>query len=560
MRNSRDKWVFFHHESKKPLSAAEVQYWRNTFRNVLKVGMEFEMNLPNSTGTCKGDNNSCPCRLLKENDCWQKCVSIKTCQKNVTDETCARFVSGACNGGKCAPDCAKYEFKCIGATCSNFLTFCVNCDQYSVDCLKCDHRYDETKNPDSIRHRITSALQPSNTYGIVNKSGVHSVTTDGSLLGGEGKEKGIEVITIGRRIDYNEFFQMSRHIINMASEYGAYVNERCSIHMHLLTSHYTNVAAEKLHGIAAKINELEKPIPEIVLANFHQLCRRYQNAMTWMCMGLDESERLTRWEKYRVSILDISPTVHSMADVKDKVAHAAGGTKYGWVNYNYVTFDNNLDVEKLHVEMRVLDGMMAPSVVSAIACMFYALVIKAVEISRYGMLRIGDDGWLNEAKKVKHALLNNRKGWNDGDRFSDTSKLGPHHDFLIGESIEFIQQLKHILMKIGPAYQILEQLAVRPVALRRCDGETWEEIEKSFAVPMSEEDIIESFVDEMIDLRIVAECKSFEEWLEEIHQALTEKVDQPIDVIRLRVNDYVDRKRLDGDCIWSDTLGTIVRI
>ena len=57
---------------------------------------------------------------------------------------------------------------------------------------------------------------------------------DGSLLG----KKGAEVITVGRRVDYWEFYKMAKTIIDTAVTKGAYVNERCSTHMHVLAGYY----------------------------------------------------------------------------------------------------------------------------------------------------------------------------------------------------------------------------------------------------------------------------------------------------------------------------------
>ena len=41
-------------------------------------------------------------------------------------------------------------------------------------------------------------------------------------------------------------------------------------------------------------------------------------------MGLNTREHLTRWEKYRVSVLDVSPASDSMRNVVDYISHIAG--------------------------------------------------------------------------------------------------------------------------------------------------------------------------------------------------------------------------------------------
>ena len=246
----------------------------------------------------------------------------------------------------------------------------------------------------------------------------------------------MEVVTVGRRIDYLEFFKMCKKIIDESVKRGAYVNQSCSIHMHVLAANYSKLfdQQEKL-GIPKKVSELEREMPEIILANFHQLCRRYQNAITWLTMGLDDPERMTRWEKFRVSVLEISPVVASMSEVKEKVRVHAGGNKYGWVNYNFVDFGNSGDVSRLHIELRTMDGILSPSIVASVACLYYALMIKAVEISKYGLLEVGDKAWMDQAKQAKKAILNNMKDYKEGDRWGSTKNIMKYRDVYIRESI-----------------------------------------------------------------------------------------------------------------------------
>jgi hypothetical protein len=444
--------------------------------------------------------------------------------------------------------------------CSCFNVACFECDKFSVNCENCSYKFDPNKSPDAIRSRITKELSPSKSYGLINHSGVHSITTDGSLLG----KKGLEVITVGRRVDYWEFYKMSKKIIDSAVQKGAYLNERCSIHQHVLASYYGKLPNQEIKtpdGVPTNIKELEKDMPEIILANFHQLCRRYQNAMTWMTMALDTPESMTRWEKFRVSILDISAVINSMSSVKDKVARNAGGNKYGWANYNYTDFSKDGSIKRLHVEIRVSDGIISPSAVAAMSCLYYALMIKAIEISRYGVLEVGDDNWMARAREIKNAMLNG-VGAYDGSRLGCTKNLHRYFEDLRGESLDLVRQLKHALLSIGPAYTVLEKLAERPIALRRIDGETWEEIENDLAIIMNEEGILEVALNEYIDLRLVDECKDMDEWIEVVSKALNSDPELELgkeeEEIREMVAEYVSGRKEDGELIWSTSLGAAV--
>ena len=539
-RDNRDKWTFYVHPSKRTISAEEARYWKHHLSKILKIGLEFEYNLPDKNGTCKGDNNACPCKFMATEECWKECVRSKDCESYKNNQ-------------------------CFGLFCTGFLSACVSCKNFEVDCKSCEHRYDPARNPESIRDRMGKQLQPSGSYGTITKYGVHSITTDGSLLG----KKGAEIITVGRRVDFWEFFNMAKEIIDLALLNNAYVNERTSIHAHLLASYYGKVpggnmkdsAKDQGPGIPSQISELEKSMPEIILANFHQLCRRYQNAITWMSMGLDDPKRMTRWEKFRVSVLGISAILNSMDKVQHEVSSNSGGNKYGWVNYNYCNFDDDGSLSRFHVEMRAMDCLLSPSAVAAFACLYYSMIIKAVEISRYGIVEVGDKEWMEQALIVKNAMLNNMKGYGDGDRFADTRNLHKYYEILIAESFDLISQVKHILMKLGPSYEILEKLAERPCALRRCDGETWQQIEANLAIEMSAEDLFTTKVREIIDLRLVDQCEDEAEWIKEAAIIMREDKDLAIDpdddTVEDKIIGYVKTKKDDGEMVWLDRVGTM---
>lgn len=564
MRNNKEKWSFYNLPTRKELSAKEVAYWKNTLSKILKIGMEFEYNLPEKkNGTCKGDSNSCPCiSLTLENDCWKKCINSEGCAALERVPTLCTNATGTCSIEDCEA-CVHFKPKCNGLLCPNFVSFCLICPSYKTDCKSCKYRFDPEKSPENIRKILQNELQPNNTYGQIGRTGVHSITTDGSLLG----KKGAEIITVGRRVDYWEFYKMAKNIIDNAVSKGAYLNERCSVHMHALASYYgKTVPNQENTSVPIKVNEMERDMPEIILANLHQLVRRYQNAMTWMMMGLDDPKRLTRWEKFRVSVLPVSAVMSHMNEVRSEVSRIAGGNKYGWINYNNLEFgDNGHDVSRFHVEFRACDGMNTPSGVAAIACMYYALIIKAVEISRYGVVEIGDKDWLQRTEVVKSKLLNNMKGYQDGDRFADNSGLHPYKEVLIEESLDLVRQLKSILIKIGPAYEVLEKLAERPCAIRRVEGQTWEQIEKDLQVIMNEEGKFELAISEIITLNQVTECKDINEWITEVNNILENDPDivqedmKPTERME-RVREFVDKRREDGEMIWSQQLGAPIII
>lgn len=532
-----NNWVFFQLPNKKAISKSEANYWVENLRKILKIGLEFEFNLPNAKGFCKGISKSCPCTRFNENyDCWQRCLNEPECRSELKD---------------------KFDELCNKQFCSSFKMACYDCKEFTVDCLNCEHRYDPKSDPNGIRDHLREVFSPTRSYGNINSYGIHSVVTDGSLLGGEGKDKGAEVITVGRRVDYWEFFNMVSKIIQESKARGAYVNERCSTHAHVLASYY-DMREGSLGRGNSMMSELERPLPQIILANFHQLCRKYQNAITWMSMGLSTREHLTRWEKYRVSVLDITPASDSMRSVVNYISNIAGKNgKYAWVNYSFLNFNENEDLTKFHVEMRVMDGLMSESAVTALSCLFFALVIKAVEISKYGLLEVGSKKWYDRAKVIKKHLMNNNSDWDAEHRSSNTGDLSIEEmEILREESYDLLNHVKHILFRLGPAYDVLEKLAFKPCALRLVENCSWEEIEEQLAVFRPQETILEHKIYEFIDLRKVIKCSTEDEWLNNSLKLLKEEIDVTFEELAQMVN----LLKNEGFCIWSSQLGTLLKV
>jgi len=542
MRDNRNKWQFYNHPSKIALTANDTRYWKQSLKKLLKVGIEFEFNLQEQKGKCKGDNVQCPCIHINKG-CWKSCQNCKNCESVTCFDTCANKQK-SCDYKKCKT-CENYKLDCLGTCCVEFISTCFICTKFGRNCDTCVQKYDPKSDPKAIRKTLGDEFQPSHHYGLISPSGVVSITTDGSLLG----DKGLEIITVGRRVDYWEFYTMSKKILDKAVSMGGYLNERCGAHMHLLASYYES---ENM------ISEMEKDMPEIILANFHQLCRRYQNAITWMTIALDDPEHMTRWEKFRVSVLGISPVAKDMYTVVDEVARNAGGCKYGWVNYNRTSFVAKNKINRFHVEMRAADATLCPTVYAALACLYYALAIKAVEISRYGLLKVGEEKWLKRAKTMKEALMNNCSDYGDSTRLSNTKEVLDYKEDYIKESLDLISQLKGILMKLGPAHDVLVKLAERPAALRRINGDTWQDIERDLEVQIGESDHIEFKLNEIVDLRIIEDCRTLDEWVTEVNRILTEdeEIDQKIG--NDEIEEFVNIKMREGEVVWSDSIGSVV--
>ena len=556
------KWNFIQSPRNPSLSLLDVNYWKSIMDKTLKVGVELEFNLPEKGGKCEGDNASCGCDLMKVSTCWQECLHKESCEGIKSVDRCENRTD-TCEQDDCKT-CSLYSSRCFGIFCSNFLSACHVCTSFKVKCSGCDLRYDPSKDPEGVRNLMRNEFTPNNCYGVINKSGVHSVIQDGSLLG----DKGAEVITIGRRVNYWEFFNMFDNIIGLATRNGAYMNERCSIHMHILSSYYDKTVEQKSPRneghIPNYISELEKPLPEIVVINLHQLIRKYQNALTWMGMALPYPDKRTRWEKFRVSVMDVSPIMDGMKKVRDNVFNISDGRKYGFVNYQFLKFDKGSnDLKTFHIEFRHLDGILSPSALAAFSCLWHAMVIKAVEISRYGVLEMESSDWLKKAKKMKESILNNKGDWGS-ERFSNTSSLKKYEEDFREEALDLVRQMKHILIQKGPSYDVLENIALNPFSYRLEAGESWEDIEKSVRLEkgQGDGDSFTKFVDEIIDLRGINGEKEPSGWIKKVASlVVTEGVcEKAEDSVEIDVEMYLNSRQELGELLWSTSLGTFVAI
>ena len=185
MRNNRENWQFYSHPSKPVLEPAEVRYWKEAMKKLLKVGIEFEFNLPSQKGSCKGDDIQCPCMKIEEG-CWKGCTNTKACAKTPCDEACIKYLKNACTSDKRTKNCVKckeYKFECIGTSCIDFVSICFSCNDFDKNCETCKKRYIPEKDPAHIRNMLSDDFRPTGSYGQINRSGVVNITQDGSLRG-----------------------------------------------------------------------------------------------------------------------------------------------------------------------------------------------------------------------------------------------------------------------------------------------------------------------------------------------------------------------------------------
>ena len=548
MLNQTNDWVFVKKPSRPALSDREVSYWKQQLKKLLKVGVEVELNLPDKNGSCDRQNFFCECQAVFE-------APDPMPQTSKCYEQCQKWNNGQCKIAQ--------EQGCSGVFCAAFEQPCSNCSKFDRGCDSCPELYSLRKDPNYIREAVGKALNPTRFVGSHGDNGIYKVCRDGSLLG----DGGIEVATVGRRVQFGPLYEMVHQIMSLCEEYGAYVNERCSIHVHLLASYLNSGFDENDKGseyVKKEITELERPVPEIIIANFHQLVRRYQCALIWLSASGESPKRLTRWEKFRKSILPYSAARDSMFGVTQSVGSASKSKrKYGLINYEQMGFDDNGQVSRLHIEGRYMDGNLSPATVVAHACLLYGLMLKAVEISRYGVLISGNKQYLDLQNEIYKNLCNNDGSW-DSDRHSDTSKLDPYIPDLKRQSRQLIRLVKTTLAEQAPADEILRKLADEPLAYHRIDGKDWKDIEAHLIPEPPEPSELELDISKMVDIGAICECETHDEWVEAIAYQLgldrnITDSEASMEEFKDRIAGYVSHLSTKQQIFWSEDVGGYVR-
>lgn len=534
-----ERYTFTKKEDRPVLSLSDVRYWKRMLESIIKIGFEHEFNLSENKGRCNGKSMVCPCNHPEKDErrCYADCKIYKSCK-------------------------LRKKYECAGIYCVEFVSPCPTCPDAVRDCSRCELFDNPDKKASKLRKAIIERLNPSHSLAEVGSNGVLEVVTDGSLLGGSNEDggKGVEVTTVGRRVSFESFYDQSKAIMDSCRENGAYLNERCSMHVHLVAGYFTMVYKDgniKVHykkGEAheANFSELEKPLPEIILANFHQLVRRYHNALTWITSAGEDHSTLTRWMKFRKPILQHSAVRRPMKKVINEIARSDEyHGRYHIVNYSPIKFEaRGNNIRTFHLESRFCDGVLSPSAAAALGVLMYSLLLQAVLLSQFGIVHTGDRTYMEEAKNIQGSLLNNNGSWG-GPRTSDTSNFEPYREKVRQQSNEMIDLLSAELKKHGPTLRILRELADMPCSMRLCRGDSWEKIESDISHSSLLEGKTANSIMSIVDTRYIDECIDINEWCLAASEDLRKS--------KKDINE-ITKKLMDHNIVaWDGVAGTLVR-
>ncbi len=347
--------------------------------------------------------------------------------------------------------------------------------------------------------KLIETLQPTRDLANPGRYGVLDVISE---------HCGIEIQIIGRLPYYPALLEQYKKIFALFPP-GIRTRPTCGLHFHALTP------------------DLSEPVPEIILANIWNLVRRYAPELKFITSAGDSLSALCRRRNYNshLEMVKLSPSPYSMREIQQHLKESHRVPEHNnFLNLEHVRFDDDGNVTDFHIEFRFPDADISPTSVVAKTFLFLAIILKAVELSQYGVIHVGRVVEWRRKCQILDWLSNN-----DGPlATSDTSNITPQIiDELRAGSHELLELLKPIFdrWEHNPAFETLYLLAETPISLMRVAGRSWDEIEQLLSERASTTD--ESGLDDtdrrlmrIIELAELTGVPAREMWLWEIAREL----------------------------------------
>ena len=263
---------------------------------------------------------------------------------------------------------------------------------------------------------------------------------------------------------------------------------------------------------------LAQPVPEIILANIWNLTRRYAPELKYLTSCGETRETLCRRRQHNSHLEMIwhSPASENMREIQQHLKKSTVVPEHqNFINLEHIGFSEDGAVLPFHLEFRYPDADISPTSVSAKTYLVFAIALKAVELSQYGVIHVGKiDEWHRKTDLLQ--MISN----NDGNlACSDTARVT---DEILAElrrnSHELLDLLESLFNSLNdrPALTVLRRLADRPISLMRCDGMDWPEMEDFLAKDIEEKsetfDTIDRRLMETIEFRSMSGYSSQEAW------------------------------------------------
>lgn len=233
-----------------------------------------------------------------------------------------------------------------------------------------------------VKRMLADALTPNgdpSRYG----NGVHQIKGDGSL------RNGLEITLPPRRIySFVQMFAGYNHLAEAMEEGQPYIHPRASWHNHVVVQNYG-------------ANALEFEVPETVISNIITLFKHFIPGLCYITATLPESQfgAVTRYSYFRNKSIQ---RFNARGHLKREIV-AMRDSRYESVNLQRLQIEERtLGTSVFHMELRFPDANLFPVYQAGFNFIIKALILKAIELSRFGKI----DSDLDEDTAIAYDFIN----------------------------------------------------------------------------------------------------------------------------------------------------------
>ncbi len=314
---------------------------------------------------------------------------------------------------------------------------------------------------DDFMPPLIEALQPTKDLTNLGQYGVLDIVSE---------HCGPEIQIIGRQPYYPALIDQYRAILRPLVAQGVRARPTCGLHYHTLTI------------------GLSEPVPEIILANVWNLTRRYAPNLRFLTSAGNATEALCRRRNYtsHLEMVKLTPGIMSMRKIQQHLRDSKRVPEHqNFLNLEHIVFTEDGEIQDFHLEFRFPDADLSSTSIVSKTFLFLAILLKAVEMSQYGVIHVGRvREWRRKVELLD--MLSNNEG---NLATSDTSQITPEIiDELRAGCREMLELLKPVFVRLAraageggdehPAFEVLSLLAETPLSLLRASGRDWDEIEQ----------------------------------------------------------------------------------
>ena len=379
---------------------------------------------------------------------------------------------------------------------------------------------------EDFQPRIEAFMEPSGDMNQLGRLGVYKVINE---------HCGVEVLIIGRHPHWESLVDQYSQIIYTLLEENVRMRPTCGFHFHLL-----QVGASE-------------SIPEIILANLWNIFRLFAPGLKFLTSGGGKRDSLCRRRQHNAhqEFIKLCPTRHHMREIQAALKASMDVPEHqNFFNLEHIAFTDEGEIGTMHMELRFPDGDLCPVSITAKTFLFLTMLLKAVEISKFGLLDVEKDpSWEKNVELLDH-ISNNDGRLAASDTADITDKMLEEYRENGRALLRFLKSV--FLIFDNPAEVILKELVEMPVSLRRISGRDWLEIDSELAnmvAPLHTPDEIDHELLKIIELSLLAEEKNEEIWLTKVAEQL--QTNRPGIIQRLQF-------LINRDPVWSEEIGSMV--